>query len=79
MLRYIISAITLVSVLATVLPASADLLAATASDHAKAAAPVDQQSAPPAPARSAPLDAMEPAPSSARFGKDIIPVGFGWG
>jgi len=79
MLRFVMSAMALAGVLATALPATADPLAATASDHAKAAAPADQQSAAPVASRSSSLDAAEPAPSNARFGKDIIPIGFGWG
>ena len=75
MLRSIISAVALAGVLATALPAFADPLAATASDHAQAAAPATEQ---PATARSSPSDEQAPATNWPPR-KDIVPVGFGWG
>jgi hypothetical protein len=76
MLRFTVSAIALASVLATALPACADPLAATASEHHKAAATSTDQAAHPVPAWSPSSDAAAPA----RDGRDKdIPVGFGWG
>jgi hypothetical protein len=66
MLRLVLSAVALAGVLATAQPAIADPLAAAASDHAQVAA--TEQAASPAP----------PA-ANAEHGKDVIPVGFGWG
>jgi hypothetical protein len=77
MFRFALSAVALAGVLVTAQPSFADPLAATASDHAQAAAPVTEQLAPPVPAAAASSDA--PAPANAGRGKDIIFVGFGWG
>jgi len=77
MLRFVLSAVALAGVLAAAQPAFADLLAATAPDQVKATAAAKAQPAPPAPASSSSSD--ENAPARAGFGKDIIPVGFGWG
>jgi hypothetical protein len=67
MLRFALSVVALAGVLATVQPAFADPLPATASDHAQAAAAaVMEQPAPPAPASSRPSETPAPA-------------GFGWG
>lgn len=76
MLRFVLSAIALAGVLATVHPAFADTPAATASDHPYAALPIAQQSVTPTPASSSSPDAT--VPSGAERGKEI-PVGFGWG
>jgi hypothetical protein len=76
MLRFALPAVALVGVLAMAQPVFADPLAATASDHAEAAAAAIEQPASPAPAWSSSSDA--PA-TSARLGKNIAPAGFGWG
>jgi hypothetical protein len=76
MFRFALSAVALAGVLVTAQPSFADPLAATASDHAQAAAPTEQL-APPVPAAAASSDA--PAPANAGRSKDIIFVGFGWG
>jgi hypothetical protein len=75
MLRSVFSAVALAGFLATVSPAFADPVAATAFDHAQAATSVTQQAVPPAPAQSS---SPEATPVSAERGKDV-PVGFGWG
>jgi hypothetical protein len=72
MLRSVLCAAALASILATALPVTANPQAAMASDHAQAAA---APTAPPAPARSSPSAA--PAPDGRD--EDIIPVGPGWG
>jgi hypothetical protein len=74
MLRSIISAVALATVLATVHPAFADPLAAKASDQTQPAAAATQQQTPPAAALSRPSGVTAPATS-----KDFSPVGFGWG
>jgi hypothetical protein len=74
MLRSILSAVALAAVLATVNPAFADPLNATASDHSQAAAAATQQPIPSAPTSSGSLDVSAPASA-----KDSSPVGFGWG
>jgi hypothetical protein len=81
MLRFALSAIALVGVLAMAQPVFADPLAATGSDHAQAAAATIEQLASPAPAWSSTSD--RPA-TSAGPGKNIAPAGFapagfGWG
>jgi hypothetical protein len=73
MLRFALSAVALVGVLAVAQPVFAD---ATASDHAQAAAAAIEQPASPAPAWSSSSDA--PA-ASAGLGKNNAPAGFGWG
>jgi hypothetical protein len=75
MLRFALPAVALVGVLAMAQPVFADPLAATVSDHAQAAAAIEQPASP-APAWSSSSDA--PA-TSARFGKNVAPAGFGWG
>jgi hypothetical protein len=77
MLRFVLSAVALAGVLVAAQPSFADPLAATASDHAQAAAPATEQLTPQVPARASSSDA--PAPANAERGKDIICVGFGWG
>jgi hypothetical protein len=78
MLRFVLSAVALAGVLATAPAAFADPLAVTASDHAEAVAPTQEQAALPAPAAwPSPSDAT--APASAGRDKDIAPVGPGWG
>lgn len=74
MLRFVLSAVALAAVLATVTPASADPLDATASDHTQAAAAATQPATPSAPASSRSSDVSAPASV-----KDASPVGFGWG
>jgi hypothetical protein len=74
MLRFALSAVALVGVLVMTQPVFADPLAATASDHAQAAAAAIEQPASPAPAWSS-----SDAPASARLGRNIAPAGFGWG
>lgn len=75
MLRFALSAVAFAGVLATAHVGFADPLAAPASAYAQAAAPVTEQPAPPAPARSSSSDATVPASA----GHDKAPVGFGWG
>jgi hypothetical protein len=75
MLRFALSAVALAGVLAVAQPVFADPLAATASDHAKAAAAAMEQPASPVPAWSSSSDA--PA-TSAGLGKNTAPAGFGW-
>jgi hypothetical protein len=77
MLRFALSAVALAGVLATAYPAFADPLAAAPCDHAEVAAPGPEQTAAPPPARPSPTDAK--APANTGLGKDIVPVGFGWG
>jgi hypothetical protein len=77
MLRFALPAMALAGILVTALPAFADPLGASVSDHAQAAAPATEQPTPPALAQSASSDATVPA--SVGLGKNIIPVGFGWG
>jgi hypothetical protein len=74
MLRSVLTAVALAAFLATMNPAFADPLDATASDHTQAAAAATQQPTPSAPASSRSSDVS--APPSA---KDPSPVGFGWG
>jgi len=76
MLRLALSAVALACVLAMAQPVFADPLAATASDHAQAAAAAIEQPASQAPAWSSSSDASA---TSARLGKNIAPAGFGWG
>jgi hypothetical protein len=76
MLRFALSAVALVGVLAVAQPVFADPLTATASDHAQAAAAAIEQPASPAPAWSSSSDA--PA-ASVGLGKNNAPAGFGWG
>jgi len=76
-LRVVLYALACAGVLATAHPACAGPLAATASDHAQAAATATEQPAPPVPAWSSSFDA--PAPARAGRDNDIIPVGLGWG
>jgi hypothetical protein len=76
MIRFVLSAVVLAGVLAMTNPVFADPLAATASDHAKAAAAAMEQPASPAPAWSSSSDA--PA-TSAGLGKNTAPAGLGWG
>jgi hypothetical protein len=75
MLRFVLSAMALARILATMLPAFADPLPATAADYARVAAAATAPPAPPTPARLSPSAAPEPD------GRDteIIPVGPGWG
>ena len=75
MLRFALSAVALTVVLATAQPVFADSLAATASDHAQAAAAAMEQPNSPAPVWSSSPDAA----TSAGSGKNIAPAGFGWG
>jgi hypothetical protein len=70
MLRFVLSAVVLAGVLAMAQPVFADPLAATASDHAQAAATAIEQPASPAPAWSSDMP---------NAGKNIAPAGFGWG
>jgi hypothetical protein len=77
MFRFVLSAVALAGVLATAHPALADPLAASASDHAQAAAPATEQAPLAAPAWSPSSDAT--APASGWPGRGITPVGFGWG
>jgi hypothetical protein len=72
MLRFVLSAVVLASVLAMAQPVFADPLAATASDHAQAAAATIEQPASLAPAWSSDVPAKN-------AGKNIAPAGFGWG
>jgi hypothetical protein len=74
MLRLVLPAVALAAVLATVTPAFADPLDATASDHAQAAAAATQPATPSAPASSRSSDVI-----AAASAKDSSPVGFGWG
>ena len=76
MLRFALSAVALVGVLAVAQPVFADPLAATASDHAQAAAAAIEQPTSPIPVWSSSSDA--PA-TSAGPGKNVAPAGFGWG
>ncbi len=76
MLRFALSAVALTVVVATSQPVFAESLAATASDHAQAAAAAMEQPTSPAPVWSSSSDA--PA-TSAGPGKNIAPAGFGWG
>jgi hypothetical protein len=75
MLRFALSAVALAGVLAVAQPVSADPLAATASDHAQAAAATIEQPASPAPAWSS----SDAPATSAELGKNNAPAGFGWG
>jgi hypothetical protein len=77
MLRFALSAIALAGVLATAHPAFADPLAATPCDHAEVAAAGAERTAAPQPARPSSTDAK--APANTGIGKDVVPVGFGWG
>jgi len=72
MLRSVLSAVAFAAVLATVNPAFADHLDSTASDRTQPAAAATQPT--PVPASSRTLDGSAPA-----SGKDVSPVGFGWG
>jgi hypothetical protein len=74
MLRSVLTAVALAAFLATMNPAFADPLDATASDHTQAAAAATQQPTPSAPASSRSSDVSAPASA-----KDPSPVGFGWG
>lgn len=74
MLNLVLSVVALAGALATMQPAFADALPATAPDHAQAAASVVER---PASTTSASPDATAPADTG--LGKGIIPVGFGWG
>jgi hypothetical protein len=65
MLRSILSVVALAGVLVAAQPVFADHLAATASDHAQAAAAMMEQPAP------------QPNPAGAMH--SIAPAGFGWG
>jgi hypothetical protein len=76
MMRFALFAVALAAVLATAQPVFADPLAATASDHAQAAAAAAEQPTSPTPVWSSSPDA--PA-TSAGSGKNIAPAGFGWG
>jgi hypothetical protein len=75
MLRFVLSAMVLAGILATMLPAFADPLPATAADHVRVAAAATAPIAPPAPARLSPSAAPEPD----GLVTEIIPVGPGWG
>jgi hypothetical protein len=77
MLRSIVSALALAGILATAQPAFADALAAAASERTQAAAPVNEQQARPVPVKASSPDAT--GPTNTGLGKDVIPVGFGWG
>ena len=78
MLRFVLSAVYLAGAPTTAQLALAHPCAATASDHVQAAAAAMAQPAPSVPGWSSSSDA--PAPVSAGLaGKDIAPVGFGWG
>jgi hypothetical protein len=78
MLRLVLSVVALAGVLAMAQTALADPLVATAYDRVQAAAPATEQPAPPAPA-ARPSSSDASAPASAGLGKDLVPVGFGWG
>jgi hypothetical protein len=73
MLRFTLSAVALVGVLATAHPIFADPLAATAPDHAQAAAATEPTLLAPAWSSS---DVTVPTPGS---GRSVAPAGFGWG
>ncbi len=75
MLRLVLSAIALATVIAMAHPAAADPRAATASEHVAVAAPAAEQTAPAAPVWS---PSGVSAPTTADRNKDV-PVGFGWG
>jgi hypothetical protein len=75
MFRLAIAATALIGMLAATHSAFAD--PAASCDHARSAAPASEQLAPPQPAKASSPDAT--APASAGIGKDIVPVGFGWG
>jgi hypothetical protein len=76
MLCFARSTVVLAGVLATAQPDLADPLAAAAYDRAQAAA--TERAAPPTPT-GWPSSSDASAPASAGLGKDIVPVGFGWG
>jgi hypothetical protein len=77
MFRIVLSAVALAGVLAAVHPAFADPVAPTESDRVHVVTLATEQPAPPAAARSSAPEAT--APASAGFGKDVVPVGIGWG
>jgi hypothetical protein len=76
MLRLVLSAVVLAGVSETVRRVFADPLAATASDHAQAAATAIDHS--PAPTWSWSSDAAAPAAASVRHDKNIAPAGWIW-
>jgi hypothetical protein len=75
MFRFILSASLLSGVFAITQPAFADPRVATTSDASQFAAP----SAQPVPPASVLPSSNLSTKSSSGFGKDIVPVGFGWG
>jgi hypothetical protein len=77
MLRSMVSALAFAGILATAQPAFADALATAASEQTQAAAPANEQQARPVPAKASSPDAT--GPTNTGPGKDVIPVGFGWG
>jgi hypothetical protein len=77
MVRLILSAVALAGFFATARPGLADPVAPVAPEQTQATTAATEQPAPPASARSSSLDAT--ATVSAGLGKDVIPVGFGWG
>ena len=77
MLRSVLAAVALASVLAAGQPVFADPVAPAASDHVQAATSAQEQSASPARVGAAVIDVT--APASVGRDKDAIPVGFGWG
>jgi hypothetical protein len=77
MLRSMVSALALAGILATAQLAFADALATATSEHTQADAPATEQQARPVPAKASSPDATRP--TNTGLGKDVIPVGFGWG
>jgi hypothetical protein len=77
MFRFVLSAVALAGFLSMEHPASADPQAATAAESAPVSSSATEQHAPPSFARATSPDA--PTPANAGRGKDIVPVGFGWG
>jgi hypothetical protein len=74
MLRFALAAVALSGALVTALPAFADPLAATASDHVQTVAAPERPISP-APALSSSSNAATPA----NAGVSVAPPGFGWG
>lgn len=78
MFRLVVFALAVARVLATAHPTFADPRAARASDQAQAPVVATEQPAPPPATSSGSSDATATA-AIAEHGKDLSPVGFGWG
>ena len=75
MFRFVLSVIALAGVVAAAQPSFADAVVSGECNRVHVATRAPEQPAPPAPSRSS----SEDTTASGGLGKDVVPVGLGWG